>query len=202
MAGANYTLLQNASFMLSAMELGHCPADVGREVAFCGRSNAGKSTALNALTNRTALARVSKTPGRTRAINFFALGAEQNQRLVDLPGYGYARVSREERRTWTRNIDAYLRNRSSLVGLVLIVDIRRLPVAFDMQVLQWCQEVNIPALLLLAKADKLPYAQRMKALRACEETCANLCQVLAFSAHAKIGVEDARTVAQNWLQPG
>jgi len=151
--GARLPSLAQAAFILSATDLAHFPSDDGSEIAFVGRSNAGKSSAINALTKRRSLARTSKTPGRTQQINFFGLG--EGYRLVDLPGYGYAKVPLRMKQHWKKLIDSYLRQRLSLRGLVIVVDIRRALSELDKQILGWCLAANIPAHVLLTKADKL-----------------------------------------------
>jgi GTP-binding protein len=149
--------LRGAAFVLAAHRLDQLPPDTGAEVAFAGRSNAGKSSALNALAGQAALARTSKTPGRTQQLVVFAL--PDGRRLVDLPGYGYAKVPPTLREHWKREIDAYLRGRHCLRGLVLIADIRHAPAAFDRQMLAFCAAIGMPCVVLLSKADKLPRAQ-------------------------------------------
>ena len=141
-----------ANFMTSAAELKQCPPDEGVEVAFCGRSNAGKSSAINALSRQKSLARTSKTPGRTQLINFFSLN--DTTRLVDLPGYGYAKVPTAVKHHWQQYLDEYLRNRKSLKGLVLLVDIRHGLKEFDEMMINLSQTVDIPLHILLTKADK------------------------------------------------
>ena len=144
---------QSVTFLLSAPTLQQCPEDIGREVAFAGRSNAGKSSAINSLTRNRSLARTSKTPGRTQLINHFEI--EPGKRLVDLPGYGYAKVSKSKRQEWGLVIDEYLNMRKSLKGLVIIMDIRHPLKESDQMLLDWCKETQTPFLMLLNKADKL-----------------------------------------------
>ena len=142
-----------AAFLTSAATLRQCPEDAGDEVAFAGRSNAGKSSAINRLTGQRALARTSRTPGRTQLLNFFDLGA--GRRLVDLPGYGYAKVPTAVRNAWTRELEAYLSRRRSLRGLILLMDIRHPLKPQDLQLLAWTAAAAMPAHILLTKADKL-----------------------------------------------
>lgn len=142
-----------AHFLLSANQAGQFVADEGSEVAFAGRSNAGKSSAINTLVNRRQFARVSKTPGRTQLVNFFAL--QGTERLVDLPGYGFARVSKQMRQHWDRLISDYFETRQSLTGLFVIVDVRRGLLDFDRMMLDYAEQLDIPAHVLLTKADKL-----------------------------------------------
>lgn len=144
-----------ASFMQSAASLAQCPPDTGAEIAFAGRSNAGKSSAINAITRQSRLARISKTPGRTRLINFFALTGDT--RLVDLPGYGFAKVSKSMKREWDRNLASYLQNRQSLRALVLLMDIRHPLQPFDLQMLDWSARSNLATVVVLTKADKLSH---------------------------------------------
>ncbi len=140
-------------FTQSAPSIRQCPGDSGAEVAFAGRSNAGKSSAINTLCQNHKLARTSKTPGRTQLINFFALNDEQ--RLVDLPGYGFAKVPLATKKEWDKNLSQYLYERQSLVGLVLLMDIRQPMKEFDTMMLNWAVEREMPVRILLTKADKL-----------------------------------------------
>ena len=141
-----------ATFIHSAPSIRECPPETGVEVAFAGRSNAGKSSAINTLTNNHKLARVSKTPGRTQLINFFELS--DSQRLVDLPGYGYAKVSREMKERWQRYLSEYLRERRCLKGLILLMDIRHPLQEFDATMLNWATAAKMPVHILLTKSDK------------------------------------------------
>ena len=146
----NYAL---TAFLKSAPTLRDCPPDSGAEVAFAGRSNAGKSSAINALTRQTKLARTSKTPGRTQLINFFTLS--EHQRLVDLPGYGFAKVPLAMKKEWDRNLAQYLQERTSLRAVVLLMDIRQPLKEYDIQMIHWANQSQLPIHLLLTKADKL-----------------------------------------------
>ena len=197
--------LQGAQFMLAAHRLSQLPADEGAEVAFAGRSNAGKSSALNALTNHKGLARTSKTPGRTQQMVAFSLPSPReaaaapveagaDRRLVDLPGYGYAKVPLDMREHWKQEIDAYLHRRRSLRGLVLIVDIRHPLKEFDRMMLDFCFETNLPCHLLLTKADKLSRNQAMQSLAAVRKGFGDGVQASAqvFSSADGTGVEPAR----------
>jgi GTP-binding protein len=185
----------DARFLLSASAPVHFPPDRGVEVAFAGRSNSGKSSALNAITQRRALARVSKTPGRTRLLNFFELGADR--RLVDLPGYGYASVSEGERSTWAPLIDS-LRERESLRGLVLIVDSRRGVKEEDLGLVRWAHGLDVH--VLLSKSDKLNRSDGAKALREATGALAGLATVQLFSMTSGDGVEHAQDVLEAWLK--
>ena len=144
----------SARFLISASRLEECPPDHGSEVAFAGRSNAGKSSAINCITTNGKLARTSKTPGRTRLINFFSLNRE-NCRMVDLPGYGYAKVSRDMKDDWQKHLGHYLNDRRCLRGLVLVMDIRHPLTDFDQMMVEWCEHNNLPLMILATKADKL-----------------------------------------------
>lgn len=144
----------NAMFEKSAAKLNQCPTDIIREVAFAGRSNAGKSSALNRLTGQKKLARTSKTPGRTQLINFFRLG-ESKLALVDLPGYGFAKVPLATKIAWQRELETYLNRRQALCGLVLMMDIRHPLMEFDNAMLDWARDAKMPIHVMLTKSDKL-----------------------------------------------
>lgn len=192
---------RQARYLLSAHHIHQLPNDVGREVAFAGRSNAGKSSALNAITDQTRLAHTSKTPGRTQQINFFQLDTEH--RLVDLPGYGYAKVPSSMREHWRKVIDAYLRNRESLVGVVLIMDIRHPLKEFDQLMLGFCTQIKLPCHCLLTKADKLTNNQANQALaKMTRELAAMQWSGTAqlFSAVSAQGADTVRTVLATWLE--
>jgi GTP-binding protein len=180
--------------MLSAAAPAQFPRDEGVEVAFAGRSNAGKSTAINAITQRNSLARTSKTPGRTQLLNFFELAA--GKRLVDLPGYGYADVPEVERRKWAPLIEA-LGTRNSLRGLFLIVDSRRGLRDSDAGLIEWAG--GRPLHVLLAKSDKLTRSEATKVQRASADALQGRATVQLFSAHGKIGIEEARGMLERWL---
>ena len=188
----------HAKFLLSADAPGHFPPDSGREVAFAGRSNAGKSSAINAIVGRRQFARVSKTPGRTQLINFFSL--DDGQRLVDLPGYGFARVPEATRHHWGRLLEAYFRQRGSLGGLIVVVDIRRGITDFDRRLLEFAREV--PVHVLLSKADKLKTGQAAKAQRdARDELGTRVEGVQLFSATRPRGLDEARERLDGFLRP-
>ncbi|MGH8214148.1 MAG: ribosome biogenesis GTP-binding protein YihA/YsxC [Rhodanobacteraceae bacterium] len=185
--------LCGAAFVLAAHRPDQLPADDGIEIAFAGRSNAGKSSAINAMTGQGGLARTSKTPGRTQQLVVFAL--PDGRRLVDLPGYGYAKVPAALREHWRHAIDAYLRGRQSLRGLVLVADIRHAPTAFDRQMLAFCASVEMPCLVLLSKSDKLSRAQLRKRQREVEQEIAKegwRAVTIPLSATAGSGVAEAR----------
>ena len=188
----------NVRFLTSASEPHQLAADSGREVAFAGRSNAGKSTALNAITQRTGLARVSRTPGRTQLINFFEIAPEQ--RLVDLPGYGYAKVPERVRVHWLGLLQHYFNVRESLVGLILIVDSRRGLGEQDVAMLEWVLARGREAHVLLTKADKLNRQDGSRVLKETAAACSDtVVTAQLFSAHAKQGLEQAREVMNRWL---
>ena len=191
------TSLAAARFLLGVAYPAHFPADVGREVAFAGRSNAGKSSAINALTGRRALARVARTPGRTRQINFFEVACER--RLVDLPGYGYAKAPQAEKRRWAALVEGYLRSRESLAALVLIADVRRGVVAADELLLGFAGEARIPVHLVLGKVDKLSRNEARAALLRARAPARDLAGVQLFSATRRIGVEELAEQVCGWL---
>ncbi len=212
--------LQGAQFMLAAHRISQLPADQGAEVAFAGRSNAGKSSALNALTGHKGLARTSKTPGRTQQMVAFSLPPYRDApvsrtqdarehspapdlRLIDLPGYGYAKVPLEMREHWKLEIDAYLHQRRSLRGLVLIVDIRHPLKEFDRMMLEFCFATQLPCHLLLTKADKLSRGQATQALAALRKQFAAEglhATAQIFSSSAGTGVDEARQAVMALLQ--
>ena len=179
-----------AQFLLSAWQPRQFPPDEGRELAFVGRSNAGKSSALNAITGRRDLARTSKTPGRTQLINFF--GLKTGQRLADLPGYGYAKVPAEMQRHWQELLSRYIEKRTSLAGLVIVMDSRRGVTEFDRQMLAVSRDRQLATHLLLTKADKLNRSEAARTLKAVEAEADGVASAQLFSAVAKTGVEQAR----------
>jgi GTP-binding protein len=190
-----------ARFLTSASKLSQCPPDEGWEVAFAGRSNAGKSSAINALTGNRKLARTSKTPGRTQLINFFSLS--EQQRLVDLPGYGFAKVPEAVKREWVRQLEFYLQQRQCLQGMVLLMDVRRPLQDFDRMMLDWAVAGSMPVHILLTKADKLkkgPAKSTLLQVRK-ELTLAEseLVSVQLFSALKKTGMEPLVQVLEGWL---
>lgn len=192
----------SARFLISAPRLDECPPDIGAEVAFAGRSNAGKSSALNAITVNGKLARTSKTPGRTRLINFFTLNKE-NLRLVDLPGYGYAKVSRDMKDDWQKHLGHYLNDRRSLRGLVLVMDIRHPLTDFDQMMVEWCEHNKLPLMILATKADKLKFGQAKTAMlgisnKLKEYPCVE--HLIMFSATAKLGLDECRKALTDWLE--
>ena len=191
-----------ASYLISANKFNQCPVDSGAEVAFAGRSNAGKSSAINTLTNNSKLARISKTPGRTQLINFFELNHPQ-YKLVDLPGYGYAKVPVAMKVHWQKHLDEYLQKRECLQGVVLVVDIRHPMKEFDQMMVQWCKESQMPLLVLLTKADKIkkgPAQSTMLQLRKkLTEELGDLVGVQIFSSLKKTGVDQLQQQLDLWL---
>jgi GTP-binding protein len=189
----------HVKFLTSAAEARQLAPDTGREIAFAGRSNAGKSSAINAVTERTGLARVSRTPGRTQLINFFEL--EPERRLVDLPGYGFAKVPEDVRRRWLKLMEHYFNVRESLVGLVLIVDSRRGLGPQDAGMLEWVLARDRRAHVLLTKSDKLNRREADRVLRETRQACSDTAvTVQLFSAHAREGLAEARAVMDSWLE--
>jgi GTP-binding protein len=188
-----------ATFMLSGARLEQLPEDVGIEVAFVGRSNAGKSSVLNQLTRNKKLARVSKTPGRTQHINLFEL--DKDRRLVDLPGYGFAQVPHEVKIQWQKTLEEYLRTRECLRGLILVMDIRHPLTEFDRNLLAWTSSCDLDVHILLNKADKLNFGAIKSTVREVNEFIRMLpnhvsCQ--SFSAHNGEGVDALRDLMDSW----
>jgi GTP-binding protein len=194
------SLFANAVFAISAEKLSDLPAPSGAEIVFAGRSNAGKSSAINTLAGMTRLAFVSKTPGRTQLINFFRL--RNGAFLVDLPGYGYADVPEKIRRHWKSVLAAYLTQRTSICGLVLIMDARRPLTDLDRQMLEWFGPTGKPIHILLTKADKLTRneaAKTLQAARAALAPWADQVSVQLFSSLKKTGVDEAESIIGGWL---
>jgi GTP-binding protein len=192
---------QRAQFLTSASKASQFPQDNRREVAFAGRSNAGKSSAINTLCMNKSLARTSKTPGRTQLINFFPLDEERC--LVDLPGYGYAKVPEAVRREWQSLMEDYLSKRENLAGLVMIMDIRHPLKDYDLQMLEWCQHFGTPVHILLTKADKLkkgPASQSLLQVRKTLKEEGIDATVQIFSALNKTGLEELQGVLNGWYQ--
>ena len=186
-----------AKFLLSADTPAQFLPDTGIEVAVAGRSNAGKSSAINVIVNRRQFARTSKTPGRTRLVNFFSL--RENARLVDLPGYGFARVSASMQKHWGELLQDYFEMRKSLRGLLLVVDARRMLSDFDLQMLSFADSVSLPVHVLLTKADKLKRGQASSALLQVRKELDENASVQLFSALKRQGVDEARKVLEDFL---
>lgn len=196
-------LLQHAVFHTTVAHLRDLPTDAWVEIAFAGRSNAGKSSAINTLAGRVRLAFVSKTPGRTQHLNYFALG--EGRYLVDLPGYGYAKAPAEIRAQWEGLIGPYLQRRSPLAGLVLIMDARHPLTELDRRMINWMLPSGRPIHVLLSKADKLTRQESIKTLRAVQKALAEIggpISVQLFSSLKKTGIEEAEAVLGRWLQLG
>lgn len=193
-----------AKFQISASKLNQCPEDIGAEVAFAGRSNAGKSSAINALTQQTSLARTSKTPGRTQLINFFSLNIE-GLRIVDLPGYGYAKVPVAMKQHWQQHLDEYLQKRECLQGVVLVMDIRHPMKEFDEMMVGWCQATGIPLHVLLTKADKLKRGPQQNTLlklrKELKAVLGDKVSIQVFSALKKQGVDVLQNRLSSWMLP-
>jgi GTP-binding protein len=187
----------DAKFISSADAPTQFVPDKGSEVAVAGRSNAGKSSAINVIVNRRQFARTSKTPGRTQLVNFFEL--RPGHRLVDLPGYGFARVSERVRRHWGQLLEDYFRERESLHGLLLVVDIRRRLTGFDQQMLVFADAVSLPVHVLLTKADKLKRGQAATALLEVRKALGERATVQLFSAHNRRGEDEARAMLEQFL---
>ena len=189
-------------FLVSVFSLKDLPTDIGLEIAFCGRSNSGKSSVLNAITRNKKLAKTSKTPGRTRAINIFCIDDQKMNRIADLPGYGFAKVSKQTQKEWAKLINAYLNARQSLRGLVIIMDIRHSFKESDFALIDWCSETNTPFLVVLNKSDKLSNSKIIN-----EVEKANLIlkqmnlrgQALAFSSKKTTGIEKLDEKLKRWF---
>ncbi len=194
---------QQTHFILGTPDTRGAPPDTGLEVAFAGRSNAGKSSALNTITGQRALARISKAPGRTREINFFHV--DEGRRLVDLPGYGYAKVSKSMKGGWQKSIDRYLETRHSLCGVILLMDVRHPLKEHDQQVLAWCAAARLPTHVLLTKADKLKRGPASAALLKTKKLLGGIhpdASIQLFSSHTRLGVDDVHQVLNTWLETG
>jgi GTP-binding protein len=190
-----------AHFLTSAPTLKECPPPDVPEVAIAGRSNSGKSSVLNQLTRNRQLARTSKTPGRTQLLNFFttSLGG----RLVDLPGYGYARVAKSQKHVWENNVEDYLARRATLVGVVLVMDVRLPFEPFDVMMINWAEQAKVQMHVLLNKADKLKHGASIAALRAAQQRLtAAVFSVQLFSARTGLGRDEAIERLSTWLTVG
>lgn len=194
-------IYRRAHFVTSAQQPKQFPTDEGIEVAFAGRSNAGKSSALNTLCENKSLARTSKTPGRTQLINFFTLGLKRH--LVDLPGYGYAKVPEKVRKDWQKLMESYLGARHSLKGLVIVMDIRHPLTDYDLQMLEWCRHYGTPTHILLTKADKLKRGPAQSTLHSVRQQLKQQeldVTVQIFSALKRQGVETLKLVLDDWFE--
>jgi GTP-binding protein len=199
---SNIILFNKTSFLMSAPSIKQSPTDEGKEVAFAGRSNAGKSSVINTLTDNKKLARTSKTPGRTQLLNFFSLS--EDRRLVDLPGYGFAKVPIVVKRNWDRNLAGYLQERQSLVGVVILMDIRHPLQKYDWQIIRWASESKMPIHLLLTKSDKLTRGAINNVLLSVEEELAKeklsaSFTIQAFSSIKKFGLDELKQKLTIWF---
>ncbi len=195
------TIYRQCEYTTSAQKLSQLPEDKGIEVAFAGRSNAGKSSALNAITDHTGLAKVSKTPGRTQMINFFQIAEAKS--FVDLPGYGYAKVPIAVKKHWVKTLEAYLAERECLRGLVLVMDVRHPMRDQDIQMVDWCHEANVNLHILLTKADKMKKGPAMAQLHQVQAQLEEMgvdASLQLFSALKKSGVDDIHGVLDEWLE--
>ncbi|WAK02075.1 ribosome biogenesis GTP-binding protein YihA/YsxC [Methylobacter sp. YRD-M1] len=191
-------IYHQAKFINSSPHIRNAPADQGLEVAFAGRSNAGKSSAINTLTQQNALARISKTPGRTQMLNFFEINAEL--RFVDLPGYGYAKVPADVKKKWHEMMEHYLTHRKSLCGIILVMDVRHPLTEFDRQMVEWCQHTHLPLHILLTKADKLAYGAAKSTLLQVRKELKDVgcpLTVQLFSSLKKTGIDEVHEALDN-----
>ncbi len=194
-------LYLQAKFLKSSSSLASTPPDTGKEIAFAGRSNAGKSSALNTLTQQSSLARTSKTPGRTQLLNFFEIN--EDSRFVDLPGYGYAKVPENVKQEWHDLMEVYLGNRQSLCGIILVMDVRRPLTEFDWQMVRWCQHSELALHLLLTKADKLSFGTAKSTLLQVQKAAKNFTiptTAQLFSALKKTGVDEVHDALDTLFQ--
>ncbi|WP_457671146.1 ribosome biogenesis GTP-binding protein YihA/YsxC [Thiolapillus sp.] len=192
---------RQARFLTSAAKFNQCPPDEGYEIAFAGRSNAGKSSAINVICDHRGLAKTSKTPGRTQLLNFFAL--DEERRLVDLPGYGYAKVSVSIKKDWQGNLATYLEKRQCLKGLILMMDARHPLKDFDVQMLEWSAHIGLPVHILLTKADKLkkgPAAASRHKVESALKDMQGEFSVQLFSSLKRTGIAEAHQKLNQWLQ--
>lgn len=195
------TFYRQARFVTSAARLSQCPPDEGFEVAFAGRSNAGKSSAINTLCDHRGLAKTSKTPGRTQLINFFEL--DEQRRLVDLPGYGYARVSESIKKEWQGTLAVYLEKRQCLRGLVLMMDVRHPLKAYDQQMLEWAAHIELQVHVLLTKADKLkrgPASTTLLKIKNALDQLHGEFSIQLFSSLKRSGIEEAHQMLDRWFE--
>lgn len=194
-------LYHQAKFINSSPELKHTPPDMGKEIAFAGRSNAGKSSAINSLTRQNSLARISKTPGRTQMLNFFALNEEL--RFVDLPGYGYAKVPMDVKQKWHKLMETYFIERKSLCAVILVMDVRHPLTEFDWQMIDWCEHTQLPLHIILTKADKLTFGAAKNTLLAVQkqlQTVACPISIQLFSSLKKTGIDEIHQALDRLFQ--
>ena len=196
-------IFSNTRFLLSGFSLKDLPEDQGIEIAFCGRSNSGKSSVLNALARNKKLAKTSKTPGRTQAINIFSLDDQKMRRIADLPGYGFAKVSKKTQKEWAGFINDYLNFRKSLRGLVIIMDIRHPFKESDLTLIDWCHKTNTVLLILLNKSDKLSKSRVKEEVKKANSTIKEMNligEAIAFSSKNSIGLEVLTDFLGDWLE--
>ena len=196
-------IFSNTRFLLSGFSLKDLPEDQGIEIAFCGRSNSGKSSVLNALAKNKKLAKTSKTPGRTQAINIFYLDDQKMRRIADLPGYGFAKVSKKTQKEWAGFINDYLNFRKSLRGLVIIMDIRHPFKESDLTLIDWCHKTNTALLILLNKSDKLSKGRVKEEVKKANSTIREMNligEAIAFSSKNSIGLEVLTDFLGDWLE--
>lgn len=194
-------LYRQTEFLTSAAKLNQSPPDEGYEVAFAGRSNAGKSSAINTLCDQKALARTSRTPGRTQLLNFFSI--DEQRRLVDLPGYGYAKVAENMKREWQGALADYLQERNCLCGLILVMDARHPLKDYDVQMLEWANSIPLPVHVLLTKVDKINRKTSDATLYRVDNVLKNYSvdfTAQLFSAQKKWGIDEAHNKLDQWLQ--
>ena len=194
-------MYHQAKFISSAPRLQDAPPDQGMEIAFAGRSNAGKSSAINTLVRQTALARVSKTPGRTQLLNFFEI--DERRKLVDLPGYGYAKVPEAIKKDWQKMMANYLSERKSLCGMVLVMDVRHPLTEFDWQMVEWCEHAELPLHILLTKADKLTFGAAKNTLLQVQRDLGRVSVEVTlqlFSALKRTGIDDIHHLLDAWFK--
>lgn len=193
-----HPVYQQATFICSVPKMNTAPLDSGYEIAFAGRSNAGKSSAINRITHQKSLARTSKTPGRTQHLVFFAL--DDTHRLVDLPGYGYAKVPGQVRDNWGRAMATYIEDRLVLKGIILLMDIRHAMTPLDQQMLEWCDTIQRPVHILLTKADKLKYGAAKASMLQVQKNIGiyHDVSVQMFSSKTGDGLEEVWSVLDKW----
>ena len=195
-------IFSNTRFLLSGFSLKALPEDQGIEIAFCGRSNSGKSSVLNALAKNKKLAKTSKTPGRTQAINIFCLDEQKMRRIADLPGYGFAKVSKKTQKEWARFITDYLNFRKSLKGLVIIMDIRHPFKESDLALIDWCHQTDTPLLILLNKADKFSTSKVKEEVKKANSAIKEMNlvgQAIAFSSKKSIAFKGITDSLMDWF---
>ncbi len=193
-------IYHQAKFINSSPKLSSAPTDSGLEIAFAGRSNAGKSSAINTITQQNSLARISKTPGRTQHLIFFEI--DEHRKFVDLPGYGYAKVPLKIKQEWHKMMETYLNQRKALCGIILVMDIRHPMTEFDQQMISWCDYAKLPLHILLTKSDKLKFGAAKNSLLAVQKQLEQFQRPVTlqlFSSLKKSGIDDVHSVLDNWF---